>query len=210
MSMKVAHGPDVIRVLQDAFQPVWVRATSRVVVFVDEGGGHPQLFTRLLQDWEATLRELEHRGEPILSPSTNLWHAVVYDRCDDVVGVVSQTARESTFRLVPQGDGWLADLTRWGLGDRSRVRFLLFDLIEDDRMVSELTGLSLAAVESLRAEGRLSAATSILAQTLVSLARGELARSVLCCVVTSADFGERLVEAVRREHAEMPSLLTAG
>lgn len=139
----LGHWPELAQAFRDAYQPVWVRAMSRVLLVCGPQGSGKSLFCRrLAQDHAATLKALERDGTVTPDLENNLWHLLVVDRKDNAAEVIAETTRQTEIRPIRERTGWLDDLTRWGQENKSKVRVLVFDNFHRERFLSERLGVS--------------------------------------------------------------------
>ncbi len=202
------HWSQLSAAFRDAYQTVYVRGTSRMLIVCGPQGSGKSLFCQcLLKHHAQTLRGLSQApGEVIPDREKNLWHLLVVDREEDQKQTILLTTPVTVVKTVSLGQGWLEELRRWGREDQSRVRIVLIDNFQRERFLSELAGISLEAYSLRRDSGEESGMLSLVAQSIDTIARGDLQRTLFLCLSNDQPLMEQLVEAVRREFQELPRL----
>jgi hypothetical protein len=203
------HWSALSKAFRDAYQPVWVRKMSRVLIVCgDQGSGKSLFCRRLAMDYESTRKALQASRTCAPDLANNLWHLLVVDPHDRAPPeeAIEVTTRDTSIRTVQEHAGWLDELRQWGKADTSRVRVVVFDNFHRERFLADLAGVPIDVYVQRREAGQESGLLPLVAQSLVDLARKDLLRAVFVCLANDRPLMEQLVRAIEREHRELPQL----
>ncbi len=192
--VELTHWSGLSEAFRRAFQAVFVRGSSAILLVHGAQGMGKTLFTqRLEQDFTSAKRGVETEDEK------NLWHTLVVDRASaSPTGAIRDATQATRMRRVAPSAGWLASEASASKENDFRVRILVFDDVHRDAFLREWAEMS--ASDYARFKQDPAALYSTIAERWVADCRGDFQRTLFLMMTNRPELVSGLHAEVEKSH----------
>ncbi len=192
--VELTHWSGLSEAFRRAFQAVFVRGSSAILLVHGAQGMGKTLFTqRLEQDLKIARRGVETEDEK------NLWHTLVVDRASaSPTNSIRDATQATRMRRVAPSAGWLASEAAASNENESRVRILVFDDVHRDAFLREWAEMSAAEYAKFKQDP--AALYSTISERWVADCRGDFQRTLFLMVTNRPELVSGLHAEVEKSH----------
>lgn len=202
--VRLEHWRELSSTFLEAFKAVYERQDAAVLLVHGAQGTGKTLFCQQLEKGFEQARQQTSSAQ-FQPQADNLWHTLVSDRLD--AKVIQTATLHTTLQRVQPEVGWLDKERQVARHDPHRVRLFVMDDVHRDAFIREWSGLSQGEYVRLRADGKVPAALSSVAQQLVQDCRGDFQRSIFLLLSNNAEMMAQLKLHLDESHRGLATLL---
>lgn len=186
---------------QKAFQTVFVRRSSAILLVHGAQGSGKTLFSKRLQeDFDKA------RKGPWTPNQENLWHTLVRDDHGHPE-TIRHATESSLLRRIEAKSGWHKELSTFAEQDTKQARIFVIDDMHRHVFMCEWAGLTQSEYLSLKNQNREDVVLDSVAEQLVADCRGNFQRSVFLLLSNKADTMTALRERIDSHHRDLAAIL---